>query len=230
MKGLKYIFAMLLISGMTISCSNDDDSYSLNNFSGDFGTINYLDFEGNSYDIILDNGKKLWIAAPLNLPKPEYKRAFFNYTLLSDSMSGYDHYVRLNYMIPMTTKDIIYMSTADEDSIGNDPVKLVSLWEAGGYMNFHIEYNSGGAKKHMVNLISREKDLSVSKDTVVLEFRHNKNNDPEYSRVYSFASFDLAPYKREKTDSICFKIKVNEFGGEKTYLRKYKYKYPANVR
>ncbi|MDR1884176.1 MAG: NigD-like protein [Prevotella sp.] len=228
----KYIklFSMLILSSALTSgfsaCSNDD-GYSLGNYWEDIVTVKKID--DNTCSFTRDNGEKLWVAAPVepNL-RPKYDRAIINYTILSDKKDGYDHYIRLNNYYDVLTKGVIHISPDDklkQDSIGNDPVKVYSVWEGGGYLNFYFGYNTGEKAPHMINLVSAEPDLSVDKNAVKLEFRHNMNGDePSRYPVKGYACFDLAPYKIAGRDKVSFEITAKDFGGEiKTFSVEYKY-------
>lgn len=217
----KYIklFSVLILSSILalgyISCSDDD--YSLDKYWVSIATVNKIG--DNTYDFTLDNGDKLWIAAPagLNL-NPKYSRAIINYTILSDEKDGYDHYIRLNRYSEILTKEPVYIASDDEvklDSIGNDYIKVHSMWEGGGYLNIRFGYNVGEKAAHMLNLLSDKEDLGLNDDVVKLEFRHNKNGDPEYYKADGYVSFDLSPYKEAGKEEVIFEISWTDFNGEK---------------
>ncbi|MBD8389712.1 NigD-like protein [Dysgonomonas sp. BGC7] len=223
------LFSALILSSVLLlgvsSCS-DDDGYSLGDFWESIVTVNEI---GNgTYDFTLDNGKKLWVAAPagLNL-KPKYDRAIINYTILSDKVEGYDHYIRLNGFYDVLTKGAIYIASDDQvkqDSIGNNPIKVHSMWEGGGYLNVYFGYNAGGKDSHMLNLVSAKSDLGINDEVVKLEFRHNIRGDYENYPVRGYVSFNLAPYKAEGKEKAVFEISWKDFGGEtKTKTIEYKF-------
>ncbi|MGL5561604.1 MAG: hypothetical protein ACRDCN_03135, partial [Tannerellaceae bacterium] len=102
-------FSLMLLTGMLLfpllfSACNDDDGYSLDKFVIDIATVNPLP-QGN-YDLTLDDGQRLWVAAT-GIPgyRPIHTtRAMVNFTLLSDTIGDYDHYVKVNYLEPILTK------------------------------------------------------------------------------------------------------------------------------
>lgn len=215
-------FCLVLAIGST-SCS--DDGYSLDKFWVSMVTVNKVG--DNTYDFTLDNGQKLWVAAPVGLNlNSKNKRAVINYTLLSDKFQGYDHAIKLNSFRDVLTKDVVYIAPNDEakqDSIGSDPIKIHAIWVSGGYMNIYFGYNSGGTAAHMVNLVS-DQPIQPATDAVELEFRHNKQDDPENYPIKSYVSFDLSPYLAAGQDEVIFDIKWKDFGGEvKTKKIEYKY-------
>lgn len=221
---LASILGFVLTAGFS-SCS-DDDGYSLDKYWVSMVTVNKVG--ENTYDFTLDNGKKLWIAAPVGLNlKPKYNRAIINYTILSDQYQGYDHAIRLNGYSDVLTKGVIYIPSEDQakqDSIGHNPIKVHSAWASGGYLNIYFGYNNGGTTAHMLNLVSAQPDLSVSGDVVKLEFRHNQRQDPEHYPVSGYVSFNLEPYLIEGRDKVTFEITWVDFGGQtKTNTIEYKY-------
>lgn len=218
------MMSALLALGFT-SCA-DDDGYSLDEYWVSMATINKTG--NNTYDFTLDSGEKLWVTAPagldLNLAN---ERAIINYTILSDAQNGYDHYVKLNGLSEVLTKDIIYIASDDtikQDSIGHSPVKIYSVWRGGDYLNISFGFNAGGVETHMINLVSAESDLSKDEDIVKLEFRHNQKSDPEYYPAKSYVSFSLAPYKTAGGDEVTIELTWKDLSGEtKTYNIEYKY-------
>ncbi|MFT4222762.1 NigD-like protein [Dysgonomonas sp.] len=234
MKKYRQSILFLMISSLLalgfVSCA--DDGYSLDKYWRSIATINKIG--DNTYDFTLDNGEKLWIAAPVGLNlNPKNKRAIINYTILSDTQNGYDHYVRLNGLSEVLTKDIIYIAPDDEikqDSIGRNPVKVYSVWEGGDYLNIFFGFNIGGVESHMINLVSSEPNISKDEDIVKLEFRHNQKSDPEHYPSKSYVSFSLAPYKVAGRDEVMIELIWKDFSGEtKTYKIEYKYDKTSDV-
>lgn len=220
----------LLVLGFT-SCG-DDEGYSLDKYWRSIATINKIG--DNTYDFTLDSGEKLWVAAPVGLNiDPRNKRAIINYTILSDAQNGYDHYIKLNGLSEVLTKDIIYIAPDDkikQDSIGHSPVKVFSVWEGGGYLNISFGFNVGGVESHMINLVSAEPDFLKDEDVVKLEFRHNQKNDTEHYPSKSYVSFDLSPYKVEGREGVTIELIWKDFNGEtKTYKIEYKYNKPSGA-
>lgn len=221
-----FILFTVLSLGFT-SC--DDDGYSLDKYWRSTATVNKI--EDNIYDFTLDNGKKLWVAAPVGINlNPKYERAIIDYTILSDAQNGYDHYIKLNRFYDVLTKEPVYIDPNDQrkqDSIGHDPIKVHSIWEGGGHLNIYFGFNTGGVNGHLINLVSAESDLSVNNEIVKLEFRHNQKDDPEHYPSNGYISFDLLPYKVEGRDKVTFELTWKDYNGEtKIYQIEYKYDKP----
>lgn len=229
MKKCTRLFAVLglclTLAVSLVSCS-DGNGYSLDKFWVSTATVTEL---GNdAFYFTLDNGTTLWVAASATNYKPKSKRVVINYTILSDQIADYDHSIRLNgYLADILIKDVIYISpddTAKQDSIGNDPIKIISILEGGGYLNIKFKYNIGGGHPHLLNLVSSSPDLSVNDDLVKLELRHNQNNDSEYRPAEGYINFNIAPYRVSGRDRVNFEISVKDFSGEtKVYAIEYIY-------
>lgn len=226
---------LLVMLGIT-SCS-DDDGYSLGKYWMDIVTVNDKN-EGEIYDFTLDDGSKLSVVATSTNYKPKYKRAIVNYTILGDienpKKDTTDYYVKLNRVYDVLTKDVIYIAPDDkqkQDSIGYDPVKIHSIWEGGDYLNIYYGVNVGGTATHYINLVSASPITeNENSDVVQLEFRHNKNDDPENYGANNYVSFDLKPYKKSGSGMIKFEISVKEFGSDepKKYTVEYNYSDAGN--
>lgn len=221
-----------LIILSVISClvftSCNDDGYSLGEFRVEMATATPLD--ESTFYLTLDSGEKLWISAPLHAKAPKTERVFINYTLLSDEFSGYDHAIKLNGMSEVLTKDIIYADPLDQqiqDSIGNNPIDIISLWTGGNYINTKVAFNFGEEKQHLLNIISAEEIESIDiTKPIKLEFRHNKYDDPERYKVSSYACFSIKPFiekaKVTNLTELNFEISSTDYKGTiQTYSLKY---------
>ena len=91
---LGYATLIIVILSSAFAC-DDNDGYSLGDFRISIATV--VPEGQQSYSLLLDNGEKLWPAASDVYYRPSVnQRVFVNYTLLSDKMDGYDHYVKIN--------------------------------------------------------------------------------------------------------------------------------------
>src|SRR5690554_3577490 len=167
---LTFVIVSVGILLSTISC--DDNSNSLGNFGIDIATV--MPEGENAYSLLLDNGKQLWPSASAVNYTPAYnQRVFLNYTVLSDAQSGYDHYIKVNDIWNILTKQVIELTAQNQDSIGNDPVKANAVWVGGDYLNVSFMFNYGGIQPHAINLVKNTLSSQISPDAINLEFRHN---------------------------------------------------------
>ncbi|MDD3358401.1 MAG: NigD-like protein [Parabacteroides sp.] len=196
------------------SCLSDDDDYSLGNYWISIATVEPL--TDNNYSLILDDGTKLWPAAtnyPGYSPKDD-QRALVNYTILSDSVQGYDHYIKVNSIQNILTKSIASLTSTNDADFGNDPVKIINMWVGGGYLNVQFGFNYGGAKPHFINLV---RDTTQTSDPKILEFRHNAYDDQAMVAKEGLVAFNLSSLIEAGKDSVEFTVKVKTFDGDKTY-------------
>lgn len=207
-----------------ISC--DDHSNSLGNFGIDIATV--IPEGDNAYSLLLDNGKHLWPAASAVKYLPAYnQRVFLNYTVLSDAQSGYDHYIKVNDIWNILTKQAIELTAQNQDSIGNDPVKANAIWVGGDYLNVSFMFNYGGIQPHAINLVRNRLNPETSTGTINLEFRHNAYQSCQTKLYEGFVCFDLKPFRVNDADSVQLSIRLNGWNEDITYDVVYKYNQPS---
>lgn len=214
------IFSFTIIFLCIFSC-NENDGYSLGDFQVDIVTVHQ---NGIGLSFFTDNGLLLWPAAGIkdeNLDKG--KRYFLNYTILSDKQNEYDHYIKVNDLWEILTKDIIFLSAQNADSIGNDPVKVNKLWIAGDYLNVDFSFNYSGNVPNFVNMVQLANDNSKS---LTLEFRHNSHGSQQKNLIQGFVSFDLKKFQNGTQNALPITVNVKDFDGLKKYDLVYKYNQP----
>lgn len=210
---LSLLILPLVIAITTLFCSCDKGGYSLDKFSVSLATVRVI--QGNSYFLELDNGKTLWPAAQNFQYKPTHnERVMANYTLLSDSQSGYDHFVKVNGLSRVLTKGPLDLTENNKDSIGNDPVVIEDIWYSGRYLNIIFGYNSSNGYTHYINLVNNLTVNQPEDGKIHLEFRHNANRAPASYGTRGVVSFDLQSTLQGEERST-LSIKVKEFKGEK---------------
>ncbi|HTN69127.1 MAG TPA: NigD-like protein [Dysgonamonadaceae bacterium] len=215
--------ALLLIILSTVAACNDSDGYSLGDFRISIATV--VPEGQHSYSLLLDNGDKLWPAATDVYYRPRVnQRVFVNYTILSDKIDGFDHYIKVNDIWNVLTKSIIELNEENADSIGNDPVRVNEFWIGDDYLNVSFSFNYGGIRPHAINMVQNKMDESDNEaDVLELEFRHNSYESPRNSLYDGFAAFDLRPFRKDDENSIPIIIKYKDWEGDKIYELVYKY-------
>lgn len=233
MKKVYWTFGTFFIGILLISISCDDNSRSLGDFRIDIATV--VPEGDNTYSLLLDNGKQLWPAATaVNITPSDYQRVFLNYTILSDEMGGFDHYIKVNDIWKILTKQAMELNAENEDSIGHDPIRINHIWVGGDYLNVSFMFNYGGIRPHAINLVKNMLSSGIDTDIIPLEFRHNSYNSPNTKLYEGFVCFDLRPMRVEDADSINLSIKVKEWANDqvdmienKTYDVVYRYNQTA---
>jgi hypothetical protein len=214
--------ALVSIGVLLVTISCDDNSKSLGNFGIDIATVQP---EGeNAYSLLLDNGKLLWPASSaVHYTSKANQRVFLNYTILSAKEGEYDHYIRMNDIWNILTKQAIELNAQNEDSIGNDPVKANAVWVGGDYLNVSFMFNYGGIKPHAINLVKNTLASETSPDAIDLEFRHNSYESTQTRLYEGFVCFDLKPLRADDADSVKLSVKVKGWEGNTTYDVVYRY-------
>lgn len=208
-----------------VSC-NKKDEHSLGKFVVDIATV--IPEGENAYSLLLDNGKRLWPAASDIRYAPAYnQRVFVNFTTLSDELNGYDHFVKVNNIWNILTKQAIELTPQNADSIGHDPIKINGAWIGNDFLNVDFMFNYGGVKPHAINLAKNALSSENKRDTIDLEFRHNSYNSNNDKLYEGFVCFDLKPFKQNDADSVVLAIKVKDWDREKTYNIVYRYNQAA---
>lgn len=219
MKFWKYTLLMLtaMLSLFGFSACQDDDDYSLDKFAIEIMTVVP---DGDTYYLRRDNGKKLW---PFATNCPGYNssktRAQVNYTMLSDSIPGFSHGIKINWIENILTKNISPYRGAENDSIyGTDPVKIIAMNIGDGYLNIRFAANFGNTGvKHLISLIQNQEVNTP----YVLELRHQAYGDNALYAAEGLVAFDLSSLLNTGGQTVELTIKVNTFEGEKSYKLAY---------
>jgi hypothetical protein len=203
---ISVVFSTLLL--LNISC--DDNSRSLGTFGINIATV--IPESGGSYSLLLDNGKKLWPAASALEYTPTIKeRVLLNYTILSEEKDGFDHYIKVNDLWKLLTKNIVELNTYNEDSIGNDPIKTNAIWVGGDYLNVSFHFNYGGERPHFINLVKNKTSREIQNEVIEVELRHNSFESQSEHLYEGFVCFDLKPLRQNDVDSVKLSVKVIEW-------------------
>ena len=237
---MKKILALLFTGLLFVFTScNDDDGYSLNDVWIGFGIVQSTD----SYSILMDNGDVL---IPVAFGNYEYQgehrdsthnrkiekgdRVLVNYTVLDDKLDSDNeieaYYVKINGIEEVLMKGIMEITSANQDSIGNDPIVVKEHWVTNNLLNVQIRY-WGYNKIHYINLVKKPGKLTAASQPVELELRHNANDDKELIPYSGFVSFKLDTLQVPGLDSIQFKVKSIDYDG-KTNEFTGVYKYGGN--
>lgn len=232
---------LFLFSGTLVAC-NDDDDYSLGKFWISYGTI---EMNGKSqsagYTIRLDDESELLIVSNLipYVAVENGQRVIANYTILgeveedratnSSTVFRKQYYIRLNGLTDVLSKAPVRQSfiledeEVREDSIGNDPIRVVKASFGGKYLNISFEvpmqptYGGTSSVKHFINLI--HDDTQIRNDSVFLTLRHNgyedvptSGNSSSFVWGFGLVSFDISSILPEGQNSIAVKLIWTEYG------------------
>jgi len=227
---MKKLFVLLLVGSLfslMTGCDMDHDGYSVNDAWVGFGLVNKAT-TSDSFTIVMDDGEVLYPATNSIFDKDVFnnERVLVNFTILGNKDNP-DHneyyYVQINSLRKILYKGIFDITPAKEDSIGNDPILVEDKWVKNNMLNFELKY-WGGNKTHFINLVKQPGAINTANGPVVLELRHNSNDDMEEFPLSAFVSFDLSALKVAGKNSTSFKVIAKGFDGKDfEYTGEYKY-------
>jgi hypothetical protein len=136
-------------------------------------------------------------------------RVYFLYTEVRKGAENeeYDYLVRWDEIIPIRTKPIQVINDVSRDTIGTDGIRINTVWITKDYLNVHFTLWVNN-KTHYLNLVYDEQSQNVE-GAMVLEFKHDANNDVQYNAFTSIYSFDLTsiPWQGTPPYKIVFRYK-----------------------
>ena len=217
MKKLIFYLSVVFMFSFLAGCDfldDDDDGYSLNDAWIGFGLVE-KDTVSDVFSIELDNGTVLFPVtnSGWNSQVSDNQRVLVNFTILDekeDSINTDQYIVRINSLRNILFKGILELTPAIEDSIGNDPIHVKDHWLKDNMLNFELQYR-GGSRLHFINLV-RQPD-STATESVILELRHNANDDPDMVNMSAVVTFDLSSLKVEGKDSVSFRVIAKDYQG-----------------
>lgn len=219
---MKRILKFSLIGFLAVtlfSCDFNDDDYSLNDRWVGFGIIDVG--SGSDYTIQMDDGSEL---IPVNSyynwdEDEDSTRVFVNFTILDDKLIDDEHeeyYVQVNQVQKILFKGILDITEEIEDSIGNDPVHVESVWTTNNMLTFELDYYGGynSGVVHYINLVKQPGVPTADDEPIELELRHNDNDDQPSYHMTALVTFDLSSLKIAGQDSVNFKVTGKDYDGD----------------
>src|SRR5574344_38628 len=192
-------FAVLLIAGTIFtSCSwNDSNDNGGSNLA--LVTIN-VNTDKTVWGLT-DDSKKIYFN-PNSTIVSQYKavqgqRAIVYFNTLSEAVSGYDYNAQVTAIQDVLTKNVVKVTTAAEDTLGNDGIKIINAWIAGGYLNMQVQMYYSGTVTHYLNLADNQYNKTAHEKKsgyVSLEFRHKAGTDAKLggTLVTGYVCFKLS--------------------------------------
>lgn len=211
------VIAILLV-GLLVSCSHDEDYYSLGKFWLTLGIVETENTMGYDYLVITDAKDTLipTVQNFYNFNFEDGQRILINYTIL-DEYNNLEKtfYTKINSVQEVLLKDIIERTDANSDSLGDDRVNITDIWQSDNFLNIEFEYFGHGYVQHYINLA---KDDTVSSEPFDLHFLHNANDDSNGVLLNGIVSFHLNELQVEGKDSVQYNVTYSNFEGESLTL------------
>ena len=229
----KIILSMLALT-LLASCNRDENQYLPPNSFTSIATVENPT-QSSGFYFRLDNNDRMWVTATnFSYYRPaDGQRIIASYSILSVNGDNnlYNHKVSLNDVYEVLTKNIFKITTATQDSIGNDPININDMWVGSDFLNVEFNYQ-GQNQTHYINLVS-DSTKTYTDGKVYLEFRHNANNDYPMFWKWGIVSFNLKSLQPlAVADSVNMVIHTKEFGAsnDKSYNLTYKFGTAATVK
>jgi hypothetical protein len=196
-----------LTIGLLFTACSDDDGYSLGEFVLELATVQGTQ---SDFTLITDAGKVLFpsVNADWQYEIENGGRIWVNYTILGDgNRSNIDHFVRINDMNQVLTKQIIELTPQNSDSIGNDGLIVDEAWISNHYLNVKFRYEGSPWTVHYINLVKDIKEPTIVDGTPLFKLMHNKNGDIyTHPLMHGFVSIDLRPLQNSESGSFQFMV------------------------
>ncbi len=225
MKKLVFYLMMGAMLSFLPGCDLDDDEYSLNDAWVGYGLVQ-KDADAGLSQIVMDDNEILF---PVSTDYwwhqvKDNDRVLVNFSIIGNKNNeNHDehYYVKINSLRKILYKGILDITPEIEDSIGNDPIDVKDKWIKNNMLNFELRYR-GGSKIHFINLVKQPG--AITTEPVILELRHNNNDDPDNIPMLAVVTFDLSSLKIQEKKSTQFKVIAKDLDGEDfEYTGEYKY-------
>lgn len=218
-----FLVLILTLSLLFTSCQKSESNYAVGDFIVTFGVVESTSKDGiNSFQIRLDNGDK-FVALDQSLHLDEIKpnqRILINFAPYQDDVnadSSKTIYGKINYVHNIPYKNILRLSTAVSDSIGNDPIIIRDSWVSGdSILTINFKYYTQGSL-HYINLADIAEGNGKDKP-FIFELRHNARGDQKSYAASDYVSFKLNSYKISGLHSTLFKIRYTDYEGKMNEL------------
>ncbi|MDR2823755.1 MAG: NigD-like protein [Prevotellaceae bacterium] len=219
---IKQIFYLCALAALSTSCLPKNDPQP-NLYSSSLGTVeNYTN--STLFKLICDDETVLNIIktnAPSSfIAKTGQRMAISYYLINEDDASKPEKNVHLVDGIIYPTRNLLPLTEAVADTVGNDPVRNVAMYIGSHFLNVQFEFGANN-QQHSIEMVRDSLIAPASQDTVKLQFRHNSHNDWQTQYYRSIICFDIAEVQGFATsrDSVFVEVSVMEYGS--TQPKKY---------
>ena len=206
------IAAMLLF----MSCTEDED-YWICTYPGVNSTIGSFEKEsGGVYYIDSDKGNKFYVDNYSDMLDKGYKPGQRVYAEFNTPVGERPYVGRITVLrtYPVLVKEVSVL----DDSMGDDPIYVVNIWNSKNFLNIQYMLSSSGTYVHGLDLVTVPLPKRAIPGYQYLEFRHSLNGDKPTTNVIGIISFDISRYLSDH-DLKGFIIKVNDEKEGDTFVR-----------
>lgn len=222
---MKRVLFFALILPLFLACNNEDEDFEQSYV--EMGTIENSSQLTNFVFNQDDNTRLKITNSDIKYYRPKHgQRVIMEYVVLpySGFASSYQYEVKMLDVYEVLTKGIFNITSATQDSIGNDAIGIRDIWISNNYLNIDFVY-PGYSKMHFISLV-KDASKTYTDNKVHLELRHNANDDYPSVNMNGLVSFNLTTLRVNGSNSVDFVLHTKEFnygGAERTYNFTYKY-------
>ena len=232
-KSARTIFLRLglifLLGTLVVRCDLNDDSVSGDFDSGLWGSFGLVHRDSSRVDsdfsISLDNGAILFPQNAGSYNMADSARVFVSYNVLDSTDTGNSkQYDVMIYQIQnVLFKTIAELTAANADSIGDDPINVEKYWKVNNIITFELSF-WGNSATHFINLVRSPADTAREGQPILLELKHNANDDLQMYQMSAWVSFNLSSLKVAGQDSVSYTLTARQYDGT-TYEKKDVFRY-----
>lgn len=212
---MKKRMLFLLVIAVVFACNKDEDRY--DNYRKSLGVLEIINEESNEFQINLDNGNIL-------IPDGSYgdlsdyvndDRVFAYYSEISSITEPDGNKLittSIHFLDNILTKNVIVITDENADSIGNNRIHVheEDIWLSQNFLNIYFSFY-GGSTTHFLNLVKYPNDSTDADGRLILELRHNANNDHNGYAYDGLVSFNMNSLQQPNVDSLPFVVKVYDY-------------------
>ncbi|WP_294473996.1 NigD-like protein [uncultured Bacteroides sp.] len=230
MRKSKWLLGLLLLALMPMwqSC-DDNDGYSIGDFSWDWATVRTTG--GGGYYL---EGDRWGMIDPVTSAIPWYRpvdgeRVIAYFNPLYDMEGGKGVQVKMEGVYELLTKEVEDMKTEEEaKEFGNDPIVIYEgdMWLGGKFLNLIFLMEIPRTEIHRISLVQNKMEsgepvapdapetVEVAEDGYVhLELRYNTYGDRTEYRGWGRVSYNLEKFYPKEEDATTtmkgFKVTIN---------------------
>jgi hypothetical protein len=211
MRKINFVGVILMLF-VLFACDKDEKSFSTNIWVS-LATVKQIN---NSTPVLLqlDNGLLVWPVNNSNdFNTSDGQRVLISYNILSDSaQNNPKREIRLNTISNVQIKQVAALTTANKDSIGNDPLGISNIWIGGGYLNVSF-YIYGNKTAHLVSLAYNTTIPPSNDGKVHLELHQNAFGDTSTGLNTGVISFDIKSFVQNRISPVEIIIEVKNYAG-----------------
>ncbi|MEI6276576.1 MAG: NigD-like C-terminal domain-containing protein [Prolixibacteraceae bacterium] len=211
---------ILLCCLFLISACDKENHFTTGDLMVSFGVVEKnTEAPDSSYIIHLDNGDRLIAAIrPIQwIELTDGQRVQVTFSPYDEKINADKQrtfYGRINGIRNIQFKNIIRLSPANIDSLGNDPVTIRESWVSGdSILTIGFNFFTEGSV-HLINLAQTAVGNGVNVP-IVFELRHNASGDKQKYRSPGIISFNLNPFKISGQHQTDFILRYTDYDGIK---------------